>query len=143
MCGATSVYIGASAGIEWELHSCRFSSSILLHVYSSDSGDKGPLSHTVLGLISCTGVNGRWGLLSYAMHITCCSVCVGGDDDLLLLATEVGVVQTSVSGGSAQVIAPRASDGSNGEEATVPELQAMGVPHVNPILFLYTHHAHF
>ena len=70
-------------------------------------------------------------------------MCVGGDDDLLLLATEVGVVQTSVHGGSAQVIAPRASDGSSGKDATGVELQAMGVIHVIPILFLYTHHAHF
>ena len=73
----------------------------------------------------------------------CWSMCVGGDDDLLLLATEVGVVQTSVIGGNAQVIAPRASDGSSGKDATGAELQAMGVPHVIPILFLHTHHAHF
>ena len=71
----------------------------------------------------------------------CCSMCVGGDDDLLLLATEVGVVQTSVRGGSAQVIAPMASDGSSGKDATGAELQAMGVP-IIPIL-LHTHHARF
>ena len=67
----------------------------------------------------------------------CCSMCVGGDDDLLLLATEVGVVQTSVRGGSAQVIAPRASDGSSGKDATVAELQASyGSPtyHSHPLL---------
>ena len=69
-------------------------------------------------------------------------MCVGGDDDLLLLATEVGVVQTSVRGGSAQVIAPMASDGSSGKDATGAELQAMGVLHVIPIL-LHTHHAYF
>ena len=55
----------------------------------------------------------------------CCFMCVGGDDDLLLLATEVGVVQTSVSGSSAQVIAPMASDESNGEDAI---LQSVEIP---------------
>ena len=48
--------------------------------------------------------------------VCCCSMCAGGDDDLLLLATEVGVVETSVRGDSAQVIAPMASEGSNGED---------------------------
>ena len=70
----------------------------------------------------------------------CCSVCAGGDDDLLLLATEVGVVQTSVSGDSAQVVAPMASEGSNGEDT---------VNYSNPLnLWLFTccfcmHIAHF
>ena len=71
-------------------------------------------SLSVQDLSHCARETGRWGQQSDAS--LCCSMCAGGDDDLLLLATEVGVVQTSVSGDSAQVVAPMASEGSNGED---------------------------
>ena len=38
---------------------------------------------------------------------------VGGDEAMLLVATKVGVVRSTITGGSAEVIAPAESDDAN------------------------------
>ena len=40
--------------------------------------------------------------------------CAGGDEAVLLVATEVGVVRSTINGSSAEVIAPAESDDANG-----------------------------
>ena len=69
--------------------------------------------------------------------VCCCSMCAGGDDDLLLLATEVGVVEMSVRGDGAQVVAPMASEGSNGEDTVNFNLRMFHMLFLHVLRMLY------